>query len=56
MVDLAKAYINTLEKLDTKSGFVTCNLGTGNRYSVLDLVKAFSKASRKEIIYKIIFT
>lgn len=30
------------------------NLGTGKGYSVLDLVKAFSKASGKEIPYKIV--
>ena len=54
VVDLAKGHIKALEKLDTNSGLVTYNLGTGNGYSVLDLVKAFSKASGKEIPYKIV--
>lgn len=54
VVDLAKGHIKALEKLDTKSGLVTYNLGTGNGYSVLDLVKAFSKASGREIPYKIV--
>lgn len=54
VVDLAKGHIKALEKLNTNSGLVTYNLGTGKGYSVLDLVKAFSKASEKEIPYKII--
>lgn len=53
VVDLAKGHIKALEKLATNSGLVTYNLGTGNGYSVLDVVKAFSKASGREIPYKI---
>ncbi|MEG2354048.1 MAG: UDP-glucose 4-epimerase GalE [Clostridium sp.] len=54
VVDLAKGHIKALEKLSTNSGLVTYNLGTGNGYSVLDLVKAFSDASGREIPYKIV--
>ena len=54
VVDLDKGHVKTLEKLDTNCGLVTYNLGTGNGYSVLDMVKAFSKASGKEIPYKIV--
>lgn len=54
VVDLAKGHIKALEKLAMNSGLVTYNLGTGNGYSVLDLVNAFSKASGKEIKYKIV--
>ncbi|MBB6624661.1 UDP-glucose 4-epimerase GalE [Clostridium gasigenes] len=54
VVDLAKGHIKALEKLSTNSGLVTYNLGTGNGYSVLELVKAFSKASGREISYKIV--
>lgn len=54
VVDLAKGHIKALEKLATNSGLVTYNLGTGNGYSVLDLVNAFSKASGREIKYKIV--
>ena len=54
VVDLAKGHIKALEKLNTNSGLVTYNLGTGKGYSVLDLVKAFSKASGKEIPYKMV--
>ena len=54
VVDLAKGHIKALEKLSANSGLVTYNLGTGNGYSVLELVKAFSKASGREISYKIV--
>lgn len=54
VVDLAKGHIKALDKLNTNCGLVTYNLGTGNGYSVLDMIKAFSKASGKEIPYKIV--
>ena len=41
VVDLAKGHIKALDKLNTNCGLVTYNLGTGNGYSVLDMVKAF---------------
>ncbi len=53
VVDLAKGHLKALEKLKTNSGLVTYNLGTGNGYSVLDIVKALSEASGREIPYKI---
>lgn len=53
VVDLALGHLKALNKLEEKPGILTVNLGTGNGYSVLDMVKAFSKASGKEIPYKI---
>lgn len=53
VVDLAKGHLSALEKLQEKPGVVTYNLGTGTGYSVLDVVKAFEKASGKEIPYNI---
>lgn len=53
VMDLAAGHLKALEKLNTKPGVVIYNLGTGNGYSVLDLIKAFSKASGKEIPYEI---
>ena len=50
VVDLAKGHIKALDKLKTNCGLVTYNFGTGNGYSVLDMVKAFSKAGGKNII------
>ena len=54
VVDLAKGHIKALDKLNENCGLVTYNLGTGNGYSVLDMVKAFSKASGQDIPYKIV--
>lgn len=54
VVDLAKGHIKALDKLNTNCVLVTYNLGTGNGYSVLDMVKAFSKASGQDIPYKIV--
>jgi UDP-glucose 4-epimerase len=53
VVDLALGHLKALEKLQTNPGVVTYNLGTGQGYSVLDVVKAFEKASGQEIPYKI---
>ena len=54
VVDLAKGHVKALEKLDKeKQGLYIYNLGTGTGYSVLDMVKAFEKATGKEVPYKI---
>lgn len=53
VVDLALGHLKALEKLKAKPGVVTYNLGTGQGYSVLDMVDAFSKASGRGIPYKI---
>lgn len=53
VVDLAKGHLKALEKLATRPGLVTYNLGTGQGYSVLDMVKAFEKACGKTIAYQI---
>ncbi len=53
VVDLAKGHLKAIEKLEDRPGVVTYNLGTGQGYSVLDVVKAFEKASGQEIPYKI---
>ena len=45
--------MRAVEKLKEKAGVSVYNLGTGNGYSVLDMVKAFSKACGKEIPYEI---
>ena len=54
VVDLAKGHVKALEKLDKeKQGLYIYNLGTGKGYSVLDMVKAFEKATGKKVPYKI---
>lgn len=53
VVDLARGHLKALKKLLDNPGVVTYNLGTGTGYSVLDVVKAFEKASGREIPYQI---
>ena len=54
VVDLAIGHIKALEKLEKeKKGLFIYNLGTGNGYSVLDMVKSFEKATGKKVEYKI---
>ena len=54
VVDLAQGHLKALDKLESLPGLVTYNLGTGNGYSVLDMVNAFAKASGREVAYKIV--
>lgn len=53
VVDLANGHLKALAKLSTKPGLVTYNLGTGQGYSVLDMVHAFEKACGNTIAYQI---
>lgn len=53
VIDLANGHLKALDKLETNPGLVIYNLGTGKGYSVLDMVKAFSKACGKDIPYVI---
>lgn len=53
VVDLALGHVKAVEKCAEGAGLHIYNLGTGNGYSVLDVVKAFEKASGKEVPYKI---
>ncbi|MBQ6850525.1 MAG: UDP-glucose 4-epimerase GalE [Oscillospiraceae bacterium] len=49
VVDLAKGHVAAVKKLFTKCGLVTYNLGTGNGYSVLQVIKAYEKAIGREL-------
>jgi len=51
VMDLAAGHVKALEKLENFNEVMTINLGTGTGYSVLDMVKAFEKASGKEVPY-----
>ncbi len=54
VVDLAIGHVKAVEKiLKDEPDVNVYNLGTGNGYSVLDIVKAFEKASGQKIEYKI---
>ena len=49
VVDLAEGHVLALEKLN---GFSIYNLGTGQGYSVLDVINAFEEATGKKIKYR----
>jgi len=53
VVDLALGHLKALNKLADNPGVVIYNLGTGNGYSVLEMVKAFEQASDRPVAYKI---
>ncbi len=53
VVDLAIGHVKALKKLEEEPKVRTYNLGTGQGYSVLDVIKAFSKACGKDIPYVI---
>ena len=53
VVDLAVGRLRAIEKLAEKPGFKVYNLGTGNGYSVLQIVKAFKAASGRKVPYVI---
>ena len=53
VVDLARGHVKTLQAVEGKPGVHVWNLGTGKGYSVLDVVKAFEKATGKKVPYQI---
>ena len=53
VVDLAEGHLRALEALQTRSGAHVWNLGTGQGYSVLDMVRAFEAASGKPVPYRV---
>lgn len=57
VVDLAKGHLKALEALSGESsydgGCLAVNLGTGNGYSVLDIIEAFERVTGKKINFKI---
>lgn len=54
VVDLAKGHVAALQALAKKSQVLIVNLGTGNGYSVLNMIKAFERASSKTVPYEIV--
>ncbi len=53
VVDLAKGHVKALKRIEGKTGLSIYNLGTGQGYSVLQVVKAYEKACGKPINYEI---
>ncbi|MBR0190217.1 MAG: UDP-glucose 4-epimerase GalE [Clostridia bacterium] len=54
VVDLAKGHVLAVNKLAENAGLIIVNLGTGQGYSVLDMVKAFEKVIGRPLPYKIL--
>ncbi|MBU9548154.1 UDP-glucose 4-epimerase GalE [Burkholderia multivorans] len=54
VVDLAKGHIAALDALVKRDASFVVNLGTGQGYSVLDVVRAFEKASGRPVPYEIV--
>ncbi|MEF9925559.1 MAG: UDP-glucose 4-epimerase GalE [Raoultibacter sp.] len=53
VVDLAEGHLKALEYMATHPGLDVFNLGTGEGYSVLEVIAAFERASGKPIPYQI---
>ena len=53
VVDLAKGHIKAIEKVIKDKGVDAYNLGTGNGYSVLEIVKTFMDVNQIDVNYKI---
>ncbi len=53
VVDLAHGHVKALQRPGA-SGLLTVNLGTGRGYSVLEMVRAFEKASGRPVPYRIV--
>ncbi|MEI5996902.1 UDP-glucose 4-epimerase GalE [Paraburkholderia bengalensis] len=54
VVDLARGHIAALDALVKRDASFVVNLGTGQGYSVIEVVKAFEKASGKPVPYEIV--
>ncbi|MDO4271811.1 MAG: UDP-glucose 4-epimerase GalE [Candidatus Saccharibacteria bacterium] len=53
VVDLARGHVKALKQIEQKADVKTYNLGTGNGYSVLDVIHAFERACGHQIPYQI---
>jgi len=54
VVDLALGHLAALDALSRQAGELTVNLGTGQGYSVLEMVRAFEKASGRVVPYRLV--
>ncbi len=53
VVDLARGHLAALERTLAAGGTFTVNLGTGRGYSVLEMVRAFERASARAVPYQV---
>ena len=54
VVDLAIGHVKAIEKISKKKGFYIYNLGTGQGYSVLEVLNTFMKVNNVDVKYKIV--
>ncbi len=54
VVDLAVGHVAAVRRLTERQGVLTVNLGTGRGYSVIEVVKAFEKASGRPVPFEIV--
>ena len=53
VVDLAKGHLKALDKIRKETGVKIYNLGTGNGYSVLEIVETFKRVNSIDVKYRI---
>ena len=54
VTDLSAGHVAALNTINNISDVLTVNLGTGNGYSVLEMVHSFEKASGKKVAFKVV--
>lgn len=53
IMDLARAHVDAIDYLESKDRSLTVNLGTGQGYSVLDVVRAFEQVSKRKVPFEL---
>lgn len=54
VVDLARGHVAAIRAIQKNGGIITCNLGTGRGFSVIEMINAFSSVSGRPIPYRIV--
>jgi UDP-glucose 4-epimerase len=54
VIDLARGHLKSLERLEAEAGLVACNLGTGQGYSVLEIIRSFEEVTGVSIPYEVV--
>ncbi|GAA5134386.1 UDP-glucose 4-epimerase GalE [Alloalcanivorax gelatiniphagus] len=54
VMDLAQGHLAALDALIGQGGLITTNLGTGRGYSVLEMIRAFEKASGRPVPHTVV--
>lgn len=54
VMDLVEGHVEALDYIHERAGLYTINLGTGNGFSVLEMVRAFEQASGRPVPYEVV--